>query len=77
MLGRSLSYVDLSMFQLIDGLRYAFPKLMARFEQEIPGLVSLHEKVAQQPAICAYLASERRLPFNQDGIFRHYPELDL
>ena len=77
MLGRSLSYVDLSMFQLIDGLRYAFPKLMARFEQEIPGLVSLHEKVAQQPAIRAYLASERRLPFNQDGIFRHYPVLDV
>jgi glutathione S-transferase len=76
MVGRSLSYVDLSMFQLIDGLRYAFPQMMARFEKQIPGLVSLHELVAQRPNIRAYLASERRLPFNEDGIFRHYPELD-
>jgi glutathione S-transferase len=76
MVGRSLSYVDLSMFQLIDGLRYAFPKWMARFEAEIPGLVALHGRVAQRPNIAAYLASERRLPFNEDGIFRHYPELE-
>ena len=75
-MGRNLSYVDLSMFQLIAGLRYAFPKMMARIEPQIPGLVSLHEVVAQRPNISAYLASERRLPFNQDGIFRHYPELD-
>jgi glutathione S-transferase len=76
LVGRNLSYVDLSMFQLIAGLRYAFPKMMARIEPQIPGLVSLHEVVAQRPNISAYLASERRLPFNQDGIFRHYPELD-
>jgi len=76
MIGRSLSYVDLSMFQVIDGLRYAFPKMMARFEREIPGLVSLHARVAKRPKLAAYLASARRLPFNEDGIFRHYPELD-
>jgi glutathione S-transferase len=76
MLGRSLSYVDLSMFQLIAGLRYAFPNMMARLEVQIPGLVSLHERVIQWPNIRAYLESERRLPFNQDGIFRYYPELD-
>lgn len=76
MVGRSLSYIDLSMFQLIAGLRYAFPKMMARFEKNIPGLVSLHEAVAQRPNIRAYLASERRLQFNQDGIFRYYAELD-
>lgn len=76
MVGRSLTYVDLSMFQLIEGLRYAFPKMMARLETQIPGLVSLHAVVALRPTIRAYCASERRLPFNQDGIFRHYPELD-
>ncbi len=76
MVGRRLSYVDLSMFQVIAGLRYAFPKLMVRLEPTLPGLVTLHDRIAQRPAIAAYLDSERRLPFNEDGIFRHYPELD-
>jgi glutathione S-transferase len=76
MVGRSLTYVDLSMFQVIAGLRYAFPKTMASVEADIPGLVALHDKVAARPNIAAYLASERRIPFNQDGIFRHYPELE-
>ncbi len=77
MVGRKLSYVDLSMFQIVDGLRYAFPKTMMRLEPGIPGLVALHDRVAQRPNITTYLASERRLPFNGDGIFRHYPELDV
>lgn len=76
MVGRSLSYVDLAMFQLMAGLRYAFPKAMARIEPGIPGLVSLHDRVARRPNVAAYLASERRLSFNEDGIFRHYPELE-
>ena len=76
LVGRSLSYVDLSLFQIIAGLRYAVPNLMARLEPEIPGLVALHARVARRPNIAAYLASDRRLPFNEDGIFRHYPELD-
>ena len=76
MVGRSLSYVDLSMFQIVDGLQYAFPNMMLRLESEIPGLLDLHDRIAQQPNISTYLASERRLPFNKDGIFRHYPELD-
>lgn len=77
MIGRSLSYIDLSMFQIIAGMRYAFPKTMPRLEAKLPGLVALHEKLAQRPAIAAYLASERRIPFNEDGIFRHYPELEM
>ncbi len=77
MVGRRLSYVDLSMFQIIAGLRYAFPKMMTHLEPKLPGLVALHDKLAQRPAIAAYLASERRIPFNEDGIFRHYPELDM
>lgn len=76
MVGRSLTYADLSMFQIVAGLRYAFPTAMARLESHCPGLVALHERVAERPAVAAYLGSERRLPFNEDGIFRHYPELD-
>jgi glutathione S-transferase len=76
LVGRRLTYVDLSIFQNIAGLRYAFPKHMKRFEKKIPGLVALHDRVAQRPRIEAYLASERRIPFNEWGIFRHYKELD-
>ena len=76
MVGRSATYADLSMFQLIVGLRHAFPNMMARLEAKLPGLVTLHNKVSQRPNIAAYLSSPRRLPFNEDGIFRHYPELD-
>ncbi len=76
MLGRKVTYVDLSMFQLIEGLRYAFPRTMAKMERDVPGMVELHDKVAARPNIAAYLASVRRIPFNQNGIFRHYPELD-
>ncbi|HVV43461.1 MAG TPA: glutathione S-transferase [Nitrobacter sp.] len=75
--GRRLTYVDLSLFQIVAGLRYAFPKRMSRFESDIPGLVGLHDRIAQRPRIETYLASERRIPFNKDGIFRHYKELDV
>lgn len=76
LLGRKATYVDLSMFQLIDGLRYAFPKAMKRIERNVPGLVTLRDRIAARPGIEAYLASDRRLAFNEDGIFRNYPELD-
>jgi glutathione S-transferase len=76
MVGKRLSYVDLSLFQLIEGLRYAFPKAMAKLEPGWPGLAALHDMVAQRPNIAAYLASKRRIPFNEDGIFRRYPELE-
>ena len=75
--GSKLSYVDLSMFQVVEGLRYAFPKAMRRLEPAYPGLVGLHDRVAQRPNIAAYLASKRRIGFNEDCIFRHYPELDI
>jgi len=74
--GRRLTYVDLSLFQIVDGLRYAFPRRMKAFERRIPGLVGLHDRVAARPRIKAYLASDRRIAFNEDGIFRHYKELD-
>ncbi len=75
-LGRKASYVDLSLFQLIEGLRYAFPKAMTRVERKVPAVVGVRDRVAKRPSIKTYLASERRIAFNEDGIFRHYPELD-
>jgi glutathione S-transferase len=75
-LGRRLSYVDLSLFQIVAGLRYAFPQRMKRFERKVPRLIALHDRVASRPRIAAYLASERRIPFNEWGIFRQYKELD-
>lgn len=74
--GRRLTYADLSMFQLVAGLRYAFPKAMMRIEKKVPRLVEVHDRVAARPNIRRYLESERRIPFNESGIFRHYPELD-
>jgi glutathione S-transferase len=74
--GRKASYVDLSLFQMIEGLRYAFPRAMTRLERKHPHAVRLHDRVAARPRLTTYLSSPRRIPFNQDGIFRHYPELD-
>jgi glutathione S-transferase len=74
--GANLTSVDLSLFQLAEGLDYSFPKAMAKFAAKYPGLAALRASVKARPRIAAYLASPRRLPFNEDGIFRHYPELD-
>ena len=76
MVGRRLTYVDLSLFQIVEGLRYAFPKRMKRFEKKVPLLVALHDRVAKRPRVAAYLASKRRLPFSQWGIYRFFKELD-
>lgn len=74
--GSKLSYADLSVFQVIEGLRYAFPKAMNKLGPKHPGLAALRDRVATRPRIAAYLASERRIAFNTQGIFRDYPELD-
>jgi glutathione S-transferase len=76
LLGRKATYIDLSVFQLIEGLRYAFPQGMKGIEREAPGLVTVRDKIAARPGIKRYLESARRIPFNEMGIFRHYPELD-
>jgi glutathione S-transferase len=70
------SYVDLSLFQLISGLDYAFPNAMHRMHKRIPRLRALAERIAERPNIAAYLKSPRRIAFNEGGIFRHYPALD-
>jgi len=76
LLGRKFTYADLSMFQLLEGLRYAFPNAMRLLERKLPGLVGVHDRAAERKRIATYLASERRIPFNESGIFRRYPELD-
>ena len=76
LLGKAFSYADLSLFQMIAGLRYAFPRAMGSLEPKYPRSVALHERVAARPRIAAYLESKLRIAFNQHGIFRHYPELD-
>jgi len=74
LLGRKACYGDLSLFQMVAGLRYAFPRAMAQLA--CPRLAALHDEVAARPRLARYLASKRRIPFNRQGIFRHYPALD-
>lgn len=76
LVGDELSYADLSLFQLVAGLRYAFPKATARALGDTPAVARLHTNVARRQRVHDYLQSPRRIPFNEDGIFRHYPELD-
>ncbi|RZT45363.1 glutathione S-transferase [Sphingomonas sp. BK036] len=70
------SYADTSLFQIVEGLRYMFPRRMKTLEPEYPNLIRIHDQVAELPGVKAYLKSDRRIAFNTDGIFRHYPELD-
>ena len=77
LVGGRLSYADLSLFQLVEGLRYAFPVAAARVLTATPGVVAIHDTVAALPKVAAYLRSERRIAFNEQGIFRRYPELDM
>src|SRR5690348_6944363 len=76
LLGRRLCYADLSLFQIVSGLRYAFPKAMKAMEKKVPRVVAVHDRVIARPRIERYLNSPRRIPFNESGIFRHYAELD-
>lgn len=76
LLGAEITYADLSLFQTIEGLAYAFPAATRRVLAQHPNLEALRRRVAGRPRIAAYLASPRRIPFNEEGIFRRYPELD-
>jgi glutathione S-transferase len=71
-----VSYADLSLFQVVQGLSYAFPRAMAALAKKYPRVAALGARIAERPRIKAYIASPRRIPFNEQGIFRHYPELD-
>jgi glutathione S-transferase len=74
--GGRLSYVDLSLFQIVEWMRYGFPKASAKVLKKAPQVRALHDAVANHKRVAAYLASERRVPFNEDDLFRRYPELD-
>jgi glutathione S-transferase len=76
LVGKRVSYADLSLFQIVDGLLYAFPIRTKAILTEVPRVAALHKRIAQRSRIRAYLDSARRVPFNEQGIFRHYPELD-
>jgi glutathione S-transferase len=76
LLGADWTWPDLSLFQLVEGLTYAFPKRMAALAGDIPLVLALRHRVHALPELADYLASDRRIAFNEDGIFRHYPELD-
>lgn len=76
LVGDVLTYAELSLFQAMEGLRYAFPRTMRRAIAAAPNVAAVADAVAERPRIAAYLKSERRLPFNEHGIFRYYPELD-
>ena len=76
LVGGRPTYADLSLFQVVEGLSYAFPKATGRALKKLPKIAALHDSVMERPRIRAYLASPRRIPFNEDGIFRRYPELD-
>jgi glutathione S-transferase len=76
LVGRDRTYADLSLFQVVAGLQYAYPNAMARLAPRHSRVMDVHARVAQRPRIAAYLSSRRRLSFNEMGIFRHYPELD-
>ncbi|HTV80901.1 MAG TPA: glutathione S-transferase [Steroidobacteraceae bacterium] len=77
MAGAKPSYVDLSLFQVVAGMSYAFPNAMAKAARRHRRLFALHARIQERARIAAYLASPRRIAFNEDGIFRHYPELDI
>jgi glutathione S-transferase len=76
LVGARLTYADLSLFQIVEGLSYAFPRAMKRAGRRVPEVMALRERVAERPRIAAYLASDRRIPFNEQGIFRRYAALD-
>jgi glutathione S-transferase len=76
LVGDRITYADLSLFQVVEGLAYAFPRATERALAQAPRVARLHEHVGARPRISAYLASDRRIPFNEQGIFRRYPELD-
>lgn len=76
LVGARRTYADLSLFQVVDGLQYAFPRMMARLAKTYPRVVALHDRIADRPRLRSYRGSDRRIAFNEDGIFRHYAELD-
>jgi glutathione S-transferase len=76
MVGARLSYADLALAQVLAGLHYAFPRAAGRALRKRPRLAALQDAAFARRRIARYAASGRRLPFNNEDLFRHYPELD-
>ncbi|KAI0012376.1 glutathione S-transferase protein-like protein [Xylariaceae sp. FL0662B] len=79
LLGTTLTYADLVLFQCLDGTTYAFPNAMkqARESGKYDRVFELWEAVKARPNIAAYLGSNRRQKYQDWGIYRHYPDNDL
>jgi len=77
LLGERLTYVDLTVTHLLRGLEYAFPNNYRRVIADTPRLAAIREAALARPNLAAYVASDRCMAFNEHGIFRRYPELDL
>jgi glutathione S-transferase len=73
--GPTLTYADLSLAQVVAGLGYAFPDSIERQLRDCPRIAKLHDAVFARPRIKRYVASKRRLDFNNDDLFRRYPDL--
>jgi len=76
LVGEATSHVDAIAWHVLEGLHYAFPKAMASYAGRWPKLEALRACVPQHPSLGAYIASDDRMAFNEQGIFRRYPELD-
>lgn len=77
MFGAKVSVVDLSLFQLLKGVEYAFPKAYGSLEGGYPLLMQCRAAVGQLEKVKEYEESGRCQSFNKNGIFRYYAELDL
>ncbi|MEO7135211.1 MAG: glutathione S-transferase [Vicinamibacterales bacterium] len=73
--GARLTYADLTLAQVIAGLRYAYPQSTAGALRKRPNVRQLHDAVFALPRIKRYVASGRRLDFSNDDLFRRYPAL--
>ncbi|TKY90649.1 hypothetical protein EX895_000647 [Sporisorium graminicola] len=73
--GSKTTVADLTAFQVVDGLLFAFPNCMQNLKQagKFDQVFRLHDQIKDE--LKEYLQSERRLPYS-NGVFRHYPELD-
>jgi glutathione S-transferase len=76
LVGEKLTFADTTVWHVLDGLQFAFPKEVEARKADYPLLFeTFFPSVKEQEHLRAYLASERRLPYSQ-GVFRHYAELD-
>lgn len=76
LVGSKLSFADTTLWHVLSGLLFAFPKEMEARKAEFELLFgTFYNSVKEASGVKEYLASGKRKPFSM-GVFRHYPELD-